>query len=137
MLNKKSKKIKTTVLYQTTAMYFLWEETSTKDGSRPTASPLKETTKNEEHRRASCHHDHRGWKERLPSTAAKELQLAEARWPSMRYWHELGHGQRQWVEGEEEARRAMEGWGGKDHEVVELLVSVRQAEYGTESAKVE
>jgi hypothetical protein len=31
----------------------------------------------------------------------------------------------------------MEGWGGKDREVVELLVSVRLVEYGMASAKVE
>lgn len=31
----------------------------------------------------------------------------------------------------------MEGWEGKSHEAVETLVSARQVEYGTESAKVE
>ena len=31
----------------------------------------------------------------------------------------------------------MKGWGGKDHEVVELPVSVRQVEYEMGSAKVE
>lgn len=107
-------------------MCFLREETSN-DASPPTACPLMETTKNEARLRASYHLDHRGWKERRQWTAAKVLQLAVTRWPSMRYQHGF---RRQWVEGEEEAQKVMKGWGGKDHEVVELLVSVKQVEYG-------